>query len=660
MEAKLAASPSQSTTSASLASTSSPSTTSTLHPNNSSTTLFPPTFSPVSKPQWRGIYVDTAHLGRRSYYGPSSSFYFVSRIGSYLGNVLQQPLASELMQLRGPSKRVHRDEEETTDPNEYPPTIKESCGFLSRPQEEALFRLFWEGYHCLVPIVDEVDFRRHYASLWEPTRKCRRPSPLVDIILALCLQYGYAYIPPAVTGSTDSTAGTCLDDATSAGRWYYRRSQYLILADLESPSIATVQSYIFAISYLCCASFQNMSHILAAQAIRTAQVLGLHTEPAIDLPYGERELRKRIWWTLWIMDTKISSKLGRPFLVDGSQVTATMYSDSIEAASYNGATLGSHNGVTWLTYALQNNQMYLAFVDVFHVLWENFGIIIHRKGLSCVYTDADAVEECAKIIAPKMSVMKAWAENVPSELKMRRRSGASPYCTNCLAVEINTLAPTWLQRQSVCLELSYHNALVNLTRPFITFYSHPGTYSPAAEHLATTCVDHAVSFMLIMHQIVTESDLMNNWSEYFSMQWNTAITLVGFVLAYPIHQATLKARRALDKAIIVFDFYGASFAVSADAAAITRDLAAKADMLAGRATNSSIGTPTTTSASGSVAPAPLIWGTSVNPVTAMAEDLAWLDPSQQDGFSQFMDWALSVDASSSFERFFNPANVSAL
>ncbi|KAH6988534.1 fungal-specific transcription factor domain-containing protein [Ilyonectria destructans] len=607
----------------------------------------PPTFSCISKPQWKGIYVDTARSNQPSYYGAASSFYFVSRIGGYLGKALQQPCADQSMQLRAPSKNVHIDAATRDDVEDPAAAANERARFMTRPQEESLLRLFWEGYHCILPIIDEVEFRKHYASLWEPSRLCRKQCPLVDIILALCLQYGYAYIPHATTNPSGGEAS--LEDATIAGRWYYRRSQSLLMADLESPSTTTVQSYLFASVYLCCASFQNMSHIITAQAIRTAQVLGLHVEPPADMPSGEKELRKRIWWMLWTLDAKISSKLGRPFLIDGSQVTVTMLSDDMETASYNGATLGSYGpNVTWLSYAIHHQQLFLTMINVHDALWTRFGQVISQNGLSCLYTDPDAVEVCAKLLATRIPAMKAWVDTVPVELKMQRRGGGEPYSTGCLAVEIEALAPTWLQRQRVCLELSYHNVLINLTRPFITFYSHPGTYTPVAERHATTCVDHAVSFTLIMHQVVTESDLMSGWSEYFSMQWNAAITLVGFVLAYPIHPATLKARQALDKAVAVFDIFGANFAVSADAAAITRDLMAKADILAGRLSSGI----TSTTGGNDVAQATTV----LDSINGTGDGLAWLDPSQQDGFGQFMDWALSVDSFNSFERFFNPGN----
>lgn len=143
---------------------------------------------PTIKPQWKGIYVDTAHSGRLSYYVAASSFYYVSRIGSYLGNALQQPHAAGSIQLRGPNRRVRRDtKKEPVDSGEGPVPDR-SDRFLSRVQEESVIRLFWEGYHCLLPVVDEVNFRTHYASLWEPRRPHRAHSPLVDVILALCLQ----------------------------------------------------------------------------------------------------------------------------------------------------------------------------------------------------------------------------------------------------------------------------------------------------------------------------------------------------------------------------------------------------------------------------------------------------------------------------------------
>ncbi|KPM46471.1 hypothetical protein AK830_g99 [Neonectria ditissima] len=619
--------------------------------------LTPFSLTPAPRPQWEGIHVATARSDQASYYGPTSSFYFMSRIGGYLGKALQQPFADRSLQPRGASRRMHLgtaldDGDEREDAVQPTTRVDGRNGPLTRAQEESFLGLFWEGYHCLQPIVDEVEFRRHFASLWEPSGRRRKQSPLVDIVLALCLQYGYAIIPGESVSSSERD--TSSEDATVSGRWYYRRSQALLTADLESPSITTVQCYLFTAIYLCCASFQNMCHIVTAQALRTAQVLGLHLEPPLDLAHGERELRKRIWWALWAMDAKTSAKHGRPFLVDMAQVTVTLPSDGPEAAFYNSASLGSYGpNVTWLTYSVQSQKLFIAMVDVHNLLFVKCGEVMSREDLSCLYHDPEALESCATVLAAKLPVMRSWVDKVPPELRTRRLNGGESLSADHSAVKIEALAPKWLQRQRICLELMYHSMMVNLTRPFITFYSHAGASSShVAERLAATCVDHAVAYTLIAHQTVTESDILDGWTEYFSLQWNAAITIVGFVLAYPTHPGTPKARQALDKAVETFSAWGGTFAVSADAAVITRDLMAKAQLLAG-------GIPTA-DAPGTRDAAAVVAGTNVNEAASGGGDdgLAWLDPSRQedDQFSHFMDWALSVDSFNSYETFFDVNN----
>lgn len=639
-------------------------------------------FSDTQAPQWEGIYVATARSDQTSYYGPSSAFYFVSRIGCFLNKALQQPCADRQMQPKGASRNMtlgngHEDDE--TEREDGSPTRTPGGNghnpSMSRTQEEYFLSLFWESYHCLQPIVDETELRRHYASLWQPGKPHRKPSALVDIIIALCLQYGYTFIPRDTTKSTERDAS--FDDATIAGRWYYRRSQALLTADLESPSITTLQCYIFTVNYLCCASFQNMCHVVIAQAIRIAQILGLHLEPPADLPHGERELRKRIWWALWLLDNKTCAKLGRPFLIDASQTTVTWPADDLETASYNGAALGAYShDVTWLTYFLQIQRLIHIVTDIHKSLYAKCGEVMSSKGLSSFYKDPRAMESCAEFLATKLHAMRAFIDQVPAGMKTRRRGGGESFSNDRSPLEIESMAPIWLQRQRICLELNYLAMMTNLTRPFITFYSNSSTYTPVSERHAAACVSHAISHTYIMYQLATETDLMGGWTEYFLWQWNAAITIAGFILAYPIHPATPGARRALDKAIDVFDRYGADFAVSASAANIARDLVAKADLLAGRLRNEITSGSTTCAESSPAAGAPAtatIAGAGIggfgtvgiggdgldSGANAPDDGLAWLDPSQQDdpsNFGEFMDWAISVDSFNSFERFFDASN----
>lgn len=85
-----------------------------------------------------------------------------------------------------------------------------------------------------------------------------------------------------------------------------------------------------------------------------------------------------------------------------------------------------------------------------------------------------------------------------------------------------------------------------------------------------------------MHQILTETDILGGWHEAFQWQWNAALSMIGFVLAYPVTSSTPSAREAINSAISVFEKFSKNFAAAASAANVTRDLAAKADFLIDR------------------------------------------------------------------------------
>lgn len=174
---------------------------------------------------------------------------------------------------------------------------------LSRLDEEYLLDMYWQSYNWIYPILYEAEFRAHYNSLWETRDMCRKPSALVDIVLALCMQYGAASIPPRYTDM--NAEGSDASDATIAGRWFYRRCQSLITDELECPSITTFQCHLLSVIWLLNASFQNKAHSVMAMGIRTGVILGLHLEPSPEICEGQKSFRKRLWWTLYALEMKM-------------------------------------------------------------------------------------------------------------------------------------------------------------------------------------------------------------------------------------------------------------------------------------------------------------------------------------------------------------------
>ena len=540
---------------------------------------------------WEGIHTSPAQSQQTQYYGPSSSFYFIGRMSSYLRTALQQPHFDHHMQpnsasrsFASPTSPKRSNLDEMSAPTDGPTT----GDYLTGTQEDYFLGLFWQSYHCTLQILDEVEFKEHYKSLWATSETSRKPSALVDIVLALCMQYGVAFIPRR-DAAAEPKVDVDSNDATIAGRWLHRRSQTLLMCELESPSITTLQCHIFSVYYLCSASFQNMAHSALALAVRTAHILGLHLEPPPDMPRSQRELRNRLWWTLYALESKTCMKLGRPWLAQISQVTCSLPADDHELALLSGSNFASFGpNVTWLTYSLQNTKLVLAARAIYIAFYEKCADILGANDMTALYSNPKSFETCAEFLLSSMECLQIWLRNLPDALKTKRKGAGEPFSTDGSPLEIEMFAPLWLQRQRLLLELLYHNLAMNLYRPFISFSAASSSGSLLVEENAISCVKHAIAISHIMHQVLTETDMLNGWHEAFQWQWNATLSMIGFILAYPVAPSTPSARKAISSAIGVFEKFGNNFAVAASAANVTRDLTTKADLLIDRFQNNPI------------------------------------------------------------------------
>ena len=605
----------------------------------------------TSKKYWEGIHTSTTQSHQTQYYGPSSSFYFIGRISSYLGMALQQPHLDHQLQPNAASRLYASPTSPrrgNPDGISLPAEGNSSMEYLTGTQEDYFLGLFWHSYHCTLQIVDEVEFKEHYRSLWTTSGSPRKPSALVDIILAICMQYGVAFAPRSGT-TKEPPVDVDGNDATIAGRWLYRRSQTLLSGELESPSIMTLQCYIFSVYYLCIASFQNMAHTTLSVAVRTAHILGLHLEPPENLPRKERELRKRLWWTLYTLESKTCMKLGRPWSAQISHSTCSLPADDYQLALLSASNFASFGeNVTWLTYCLQNTKLCLAARAVYIAFYDKCADVLGENNKKTIYNDSQAMESCAQTLLSSMQCLQTWLHELPDGLKTKRKGSGEPFSTDKSPLELELFAPTWLQRQRLLLELLYHNLAMNLYRPFISFSQPFGSNMLAAEGHAISCVNHAVSLTHIMHQILTETDMLNGWHEAFQWQWNAALSLVGFILAYPLTPSSSTAREAIDSAISVFENFGNNFAVASSAASVTRDLTAKADFLTHRLQNN-LPTSETSTASNGVESSQASFG-SPNEHTNYVASFDERTPAMiQNPVAGPMDLVFSVDSFNSFE-----------
>jgi hypothetical protein len=135
------------------------------------------------------------------------------------------------------------------------------------------------------------------------------------------------------------------------------------------------------------------------------------------------------------------------------------------------------------------------------------------------------------------------------------------------------------------------------------------------------------------------------------------VTILGFIIAYPVGPSTPPARKSVEKVTEIFEMFKENFAVANSAAMLTRDLVEKADILTDRFREGLMGSPPPmpifnpagdTTKSNSVSAVSNGVGGGMEPSPTTVEDILG------SGFySDFIDSALSVDAFSSFEEFYS-------
>ncbi|KAL3484131.1 fungal-specific transcription factor domain-containing protein [Aspergillus germanicus] len=514
-----------------------------------------------------GIHISTARSPNKTWYGASSLFFFIGSINKFLTTALKETHSARGMLpesastvLDGPTEALDGGEPSRPAPTDDSIRATES---LSSMQEEYFINLFWESYYPSFPILDEAEFREHFQSLWTAGGRERKPSALVDMVLALCMQYGMARQPGGRQALASGTKGNIDDsDSTIAGRWHYRRSLALLSSQLESPTLATLQCHILCSIYLCNAGFQNMTDNSCGLAVRTAFMLGLHLEPPQNMPRREKELRKRIWWSLYILESNRSMKMGRPFILQDSSSYCTLPSDDREIARISGTSFAPiGENITWLTWSLYKTKLVIAV----------------RKAYMSFYAkspDAVVIGDTGPIAA----IMDGWLKGVPEALKTARQNSGIPFSTDLSPVHIEQFTPEWLQRERLLLELTYHCMSTNLYRSSICFTLN-GAPPSATEQAALKCASHAIALTHITYQVLNMSSILHGWHEAFQWQWNVSMTLVGYVLAFPHSPSAAAAREAIDLSVSVFEHFGNSFTVATNAATIMRDLSRKVDRL---------------------------------------------------------------------------------
>ncbi|KAI8631796.1 fungal-specific transcription factor domain-containing protein [Xylariaceae sp. FL1651] len=448
--------------------------------------------------------------------------------------------------------------------------------YLSPAQEAHFLDLFWQSHYFSYPILHEAQFRKEYKALIDESNPeaPRKPSPLVDIVLALCIQLGSFHLRH--TGDSPPDANMPAEFPSLAGFQYYQRCQEAIDRTIDNPSMDIVKCYIFSIVYLWEAGLLNRAQIVTGKAIMTSMMLGLHNEPPSTESEPHKEVARRTWWSLYILDAKLSMEIGQPPMIGPSHPTCQLPTDSPEIAQW----LAPHYPYdeacpTWLGFQTQTLRLLDAVRTARSVFCTKYDTVVDRNGYDNFASDGNAREECARALTDQMKELDAWTQQVPEGYYVVRKDDGQPYSTDRTQIDLNPGRNVLIhcQRQRLVLELQYHQYCMSLYQPFICFVSSSEVPTPLSDSKAAACLDHAIALTSMIHQGLTSSRALSGIYDVFRWQKNALFTILGFAYTFPVSHSTVEIRKAIEMAIAVLDMYRDTLPEASSVAAIARVLA---------------------------------------------------------------------------------------
>ncbi|KAH6886845.1 fungal-specific transcription factor domain-containing protein [Thelonectria olida] len=223
---------------------------------------------------------------------------------------------------------------------------------LTRVAVENLIDAFFSLYHSTFPIVHEPTFRAQYeGSLPRPDKD--NWNILANILAAL--------------GSFVSSNSA---DATDLP--IFQAVQKGLFADnLEVGTLTLVQAFGLSANYLQKRNKPNSGYNYGGLALRLAIGLGLHKEfeGAMVSPL-QREIRRRIWWCLCVLDVGATITYGRPLNWPQAGVEAALPRNIYEKDLVSDSTCcpSEVDGLTIYTYIRVQSAYHLRTMSIYNRL----------------------------------------------------------------------------------------------------------------------------------------------------------------------------------------------------------------------------------------------------------------------------------------------------
>ncbi|KAH7132406.1 fungal-specific transcription factor domain-containing protein [Dendryphion nanum] len=424
--------------------------------------------------------------GQVQYIGPSSSFSFYVKLRTLVG----QGAIREFV-LFGRNAADQEPIDGDTDPHSLSTPGAASSVDQSSPGDcrssvnempslELLISAFFEHIDPDFPVLHEASFREAYEQ-WIINPAKADPAWLCSLLCVLLL----------------ARRVTRMSFPEDQERLWWKRVQTLLPVVIFTSSLTAVQALMLAAIHLHNTNHRDACWNLTGTAIRIAYAIGLHQDKVSTLQTPlARELRKRLWWTLYAFEQMQVSSYDRP-----------------SAIEHAGSRIGCAN---------ERIIGMAGYCPPDYSKWFN-KLVVHL-GSACrapkTAKSSASEESYVGPLSPAAGVLRdldRWKESLPTHLKLD-------------AVETS---PPAFQRPLLLLHAKYHYIVLVLCRAALlsraTILSKEGKDSSnaALTGMADSCVASGQSLsQIILHlESLGKFDAITWWDVWYTLACGSILVL---------------------------------------------------------------------------------------------------------------------------------------
>lgn len=182
---------------------------------------------------------------------------------------------------------------------------------LPRQVADTLVELFFSRVHCDFPVFHRALFQATYEGMWASTPNTE-PAWLMTLYMVFILGLELS--------CDDFFYGISVVEREAMKAKYLSKATPLLPEVISGCTLGHVQALMLYCRHLHISKQRNTCWNIAGSAIRIAIAIGMHRN-GTNLKCGplERELRKRVWWTLYAFERIECSSLGRTSAINDEE-----------------------------------------------------------------------------------------------------------------------------------------------------------------------------------------------------------------------------------------------------------------------------------------------------------------------------------------------------